>query len=911
MGYFDLHRHDEFSLFDGFDKPERLAKIAKDLGYDALGISNHGSVSGLVQHYFACKENEIKPVMGIETYFVPKWNEENKTRGYHLCLFIKNNKGYNNLNRMLYESEVSHKYYNAEVTFEQLEKYHEGLICSSACIGSFTSQLIVNDNVEKAEKALKKFIKIFGDDFYIEIQPYELSEKGLQEKVNVELIRLARKLNIKCVFTSDSHFGLKEDFDTYLKMHDIAGHLEMGKGYHERYMPTQDEVIKRFAKMHGGKSEYKVDNAKEFAKSCINNLDEIKNKIDDGIFDNFVMNLPTFNENKDSDETVKKLIIRGLKKKEIYNKQYVDRAKEELEVIKMHGFSDYFLMVRDYVRYARKIGINVGPGRGSVCNCLTAYALDITEVDSIKYGLDYRRFLRKDKKKMPDIDLDFGTSGRSKVIDYLIERYKGKSAQICSYGMYKVDNLINDLAKVCGLPTTGDIDNVVKNHNKTIIADIKKHINKFVEESEIDIDALMRSDDTKFYNKQYDDIIKHFSKLYKKIRFIGTHAAGVAITGGDIFDFTTLRYDKTQNKYYTVFDLNDMEKINVLKFDILGLRTMDMLGELEQLTDDVPVMSNIVDNKKLLRQFREGNTDGIFQFEKKTAKGILGLIETDCFEDIIAASSMNRPGPLSLKIPELYAHNKLDGFELNPIYGEYVRETYGTLIYQEQIQKLCVNIGNMEWSDADKVYKMSRGGTEKAVQQFNANYDKFWKVFYKGAKQHGLDKDEAFRLFDSFFNYTFNKGHSTGYSLISMKQMYYKVKYPTEFWFVTLKYANEHDYGNLSAQAVKNGCVILLPHVNGNAKHSIDKIDGDVCIREGTSTIKNVGLKAAEFIEQEKEENGPYKDYYDFMERIEPYKRVINKRVIDALDESGALEFSERKYYDRCSKYNIALYSRA
>lgn len=893
----DLHRHDECSSFDGFGKPEELAERAKELGYTSLGISNHGNTNSLVRHYYACKDAEIKPVMGCEGYFLPAYKPQ--TRGYHLCLFAKDNVGYGNLNTLQFEGEKQ-KYYNPIWTFELLEQYHEGLICTSACVAGYLAQCIKADKYEQAEKYLKKMVSIFGDDFYIEVQPYVISEEGLQEKVNRESIKLAKKLKIKCILTSDSHYGSKADFDTYIKMHEIAKHdiSHIESTYGERYMPSEKEIQKRFYKMH--KDDFGDKETKRMAIEMIENLEEIESKVDENILDNLEQKLPQFDENMDSRELLIAKIKSGLKERGKYTKQYIKRAKEELEVIKYHGFEDYFLMVADYTNWAKDNGIYVGPGRGSGCNCLVNYALKITEVDPILFDLDFSRFLRIDKKKMPDIDLDFETSRRPEVIEYLLKRYPNHAAQICSYGLYRVDNLINDLAKTCDLES-----------NKEEKAQIKKFINSHIHDGQIDKEAIETSAEARMWNSQYDNIIKHFLKLYNKIRFIGTHAAGVAITGGNILDYTAIRIDSKSGKYFTNYDLNDMEKIQVIKFDILGLTTMSSLGELRRLTGE-DFDEAWVEDERLIKAFGEGNCDGIFQFEQKSVQDMLRLLQCDCFEDVIAASAMNRPGPLSLRMPEIYAANKVDKDHIDKSlpYSKYLEKTYGCVVYQEQVQAIAVNIGGLEWPEADKILKMSRGGTEKAMRNFEENYDNFVKKFEQGAKRFGMTKEQAFEIFDKFFNYAFNKGHSTGYSLISVEEMHHKIYHPTEFWYVKMKYTgDEGKLHKFKENAIKDDAVIFLPHVNYSADFSLRKVEGDMVIQEGLSSIKGVGEKAAAYIEEERKKNGVFVSYDDFYDRCK--SRVVTSRVIAILKEQGALEFNKKKYVNRVVKYNSTIFAKS
>ena len=911
----DLHRHDEGSTFDGFGKPHELAKLAKELGHTALGISNHGNTTNLVQHYLACKDFGIKPVMGVEGYFLPVYKEQH--RGYHLCLFAQNHKGYHNINAIQFEGEKQ-KYYNPIWTFEILEKYNEGVICTSACVAGYLAQCIKENKIKLAEKFVKRMVEIFGDNFYIEIQPYKISEPGLQEEINVKAIQIADRLGVKCILTSDSHRGEKDDMSTYLKMHEIAKHdLEhISQTYSERYMPSDDELLERFIKMH--KKDF-GSNVKKIGMKMIKNLKEIEDKVEEDIFKDLKQLLPKFS--KDSDKLIKKKIKEGLEKRGKWTHKhpdtgldYIARVQEEYEVIKSLGFQDYFLIVADYVNWAKKNGIHVGPGRGSACNCEIAYALEITEVDSLLFGLDFRRFLREDKKKMPDIDIDFETSRRYEVIRYVIDKYPGKTARIVNYGLYKVDNLINDLAKVCGLPTDKEIDPNDVVENKKEIAKIKSLCNKYIDEDgKLYKEDLLKDSEAKMYNKEYDNIVLHFTKLYKKLRFIGTHAAGVAVTDGNILDYTSLRIDKNTGDIYTSYDLNDMENIHVIKFDMLGLGTMEEIGELRETTGVTVVYDDVVKDKKIMKKFNEGETAGIFQFDKRAVRDILVKINCDCFDDVIAANAMNRPGPLSLKMPEAYAENKMNIEEAKTsLYYDYTKESYGTVIYQEQIQQICVYIGGMTWGDADKVMKMIGGQSqsEDAKAEFERNKKELHDKFVKGAMKNGFTKQQAQEMFNVMLVYSFNKGHSCGYSLISVEEMYYKVYHPTHFWFAKIKYApTEDDYDKFCSYATKDGSVVFLPHINySDVKMKMRKVEGEMCLQRGLSEIKGVGEKAAVEIVAERINNGIFTSFDDFYDRCK--SRVVNERVIRIIREFGASEFNKKTYISRVTKYNSALLSR-
>lgn len=903
--FFDLHRHTEYSLFDGFGKSINLAKHAKGLGYRALGISDHGTISGLIKHYQACNEVGIKPVMGCEIYFQPKFNKKNPQRkSYHLNLFVKNLQGYKNLCHIMTEANTKQFYYKPIVDFKLLEKYSDGLICTTACIASATSQAILNGHRSTAERLLDKFKEIFKDDLYVEIQPYKIDAQGTQQRTDYELMGMARRKHIKCILTSDSHFGSKEDFDTYCKMHEIGKTtLDVKRTYSERYMPTEYEITERFANIYKKKFKRPMELAERFA----DNMKEIYNKVDDNILDGLELELPKISD--DGAKQLETLTKQGLKNRNKWNKEYWKRCKEELEVINYHGFADYFLIVRDYITWAKENGIETGKGRGSVCNCLVAYAVGITEVDSIKYNLDFSRFMRKEKKALPDIDLDFERDRRQEVIDYVINKYPNKAIQICSYGMYGVDNLVNDLARVCNLKTTKDVDWFEADENKKVIAEIKSYIKGFIVDDELNMSNLLNGYRTEEFNEKYDNIIKHFSKLYGKIKYLGKHAAGVAVVGTDISDYTCIiMRDRKTGALSSCFDKDDLEHINCVKFDMLGLKTMSEMRELREKTGHT-ITEEDEESKEVIEGFREGRTDGIFQMEKSAPKKILDMIQCDCVNDIIAVNALNRPAPLQLHMHETYAHNKLsDKVDKNTPYYKYTQETYGTMLYQEQTVEVAQKVGHLTPQQSFDMLKIMKKAENLTKPEYIPIIEKMKKDFFRGCKKEGLTKEQTNSIWASMLIYGFNKGHSTGYALISIDQMFYKVHYPTQFWYVKMKYAdNDADIFKYSQFAVKDGAVVMLPHVNYSAKTSLRKMDGEDVIQQGLSIIKGIGEKAAETIEEERRK-GVFKSYDDFYDRCKG--RSVTKGVIKTLKEQGALEFNKNKYMSRVVKYNSTLMAR-
>lgn len=505
-----------------------------------------------------------------------------------------------------------------------------------------------------------------------------------------------------------------------------------------------------------------------------------------------------------------------------------------------------------------------------------------------------------------DIDVDFETERRQEVIDYVIKKHKGKAVQICSYGEYNIDNLVNDLSGVCGLPMSGkDLDEFDKDHNKKIVAEIKAFIHGYEIEGELDMQAL--KDDAAYYeyNDLYDNIMKHFSKLYGKIRYLGKHAAGVAVVGTDISNYTCI-IRRGKDAYSSCYDLNDLEHINCIKFDMLGLKTLSEIKELREytghrITDEDREEQDIYDN------FRAGNTDGIFQMEKSAPKKILDMIQCDCMNDVIAVNALNRPAPLQLKMHETYAYNKLSGkADKNTPYYKYTQETYGTILYQEQTVEVAQKVGHLTAPQSFDLLKIMKKAENLTKPEYIPIIEQMKKDFYKGCRSEGLTRKQTDSLWGSMLIYGFNKGHSTGYSLISVDQMWYKIHFPTEFWYVKMKYAlNEVNNFKYAECAVKDGVVVMLPHVNQTARTSLRNYDGEMVIQQGMSIIKGIGDKAATEIELERKKNGKFLDYDDFYDRCKG--RAVTSRVINILEEQGALEFNEKRYISRVVKYNSTM----
>ena len=495
------------------------------------------------------------------------------------------------------------------------------------------------------------------------------------------------------------------------------------------------------------------------------------------------------------------------------------------------------------------------------------------------------------------------------MIDYVINKYKGKAIQICSYGMYGIDNLVNDLAGVCGLKTTKEVDEYEAQDNKRTISELKSYIRSFVIDDELNIQALLDGYRTDEYNENYDNIIKHFSKLYNKIKYLGKHAAGVAVVGTDISDYTcVITRDRKTGALSSCYDKDDLEHINCVKFDMLGLKTMSEMRELKEHTGHIITESD-EESDEVLEAFREGKTDGIFQMEKSAPRKILSMIKCDCVNDVIAVNALNRPAPLQLHMHETYAHNKLSGnVDTTTPYYRYTKETYGTMLYQEQTVEVAQKVGHLTAQQSFDMLKIMKKAENLTKPEYVPIIEQMKKDFYNGCKSEGLTKEQTDAIWASMLIYGFNKGHSTGYALISIDQMWYKLHYPTEFWYVKMRYANnDSDLFKYSECAVKDGAVVMLPHVNYTAKTSMRKIDEENVIQQGLSIIKGVGEKAAEYIMEERKK-GVFTSYDNFYDRCK--SRSVTTRVIGILKEQGALEFDKKRYMSRVVKYNSSLMAR-
>jgi DNA polymerase-3 subunit alpha len=875
--FVSLHRHDHFSLYDGFGTAKQAAAYAAELGQPALALTNHGNINGLVEHYDACREVGVKPILGCEIYFQPSFRPGAPT--FHLTLLCMNNVGYVNLCKMLTEANATQFHRNPIITYKMLRKYNAGLILLTGCLGSITSQAILQSKPDALHGSMRFYKKVFGDRFYLELQA---SDQDDQRIVNRALLEYARMFDLadRTVLTNDAHYIRKLDYPQYQTMWRMNDR-EMGVDYSGLHMLSGKEVLGKYLGLMGRNKGNSLNGS--FGAEMIARTVEIADRCNvDLTFDEMT---PDLGFDEDSNVVLRKMAIAGLKREKRTTSNHKKRLARELKVISKLGFADYFVMCADMVQFARSKNIGVGYGRGSVCGSLVAFALGLSQVDPLEHDTLFERFLRTDKTAMPDVDLDFESARRDEVIQYVLQRYEGKAAPISTYGYYRGKNLANDLIKLFDPPETaaakfkaiasalGSVDHVTPEHFPLVV-------HKALED--------------------YPEIIPAFCSMHGQVRYIGRHAAGVAIAAGDITNYLVLQ--RVRGEMQTSFDLASLSSLGVLKFDILGLNTVDIIKSTEKLIPEVPNLSTAIKSNRVYAEFQRGNNAGVFQFERGSGVHTTQDVKPKNFSELVACNALNRPGPKSLGMIDAYVHARDGDYDSSTPYWKYTQDTHGVVVYQEQVMEICRGISRMTWPQIDKLlYQIGR----KKI------HPKTRKRFVLGAERYsGMSRDDALKLFDNMTQYLFNKGHSTGYSLLSAYCMWLKVHYPLEFWSSVLQHENNRaKRQGYRVDASRDGAVFMIPHVNHS--HEVDVLgtyDGDQAILEGLATIKGIGPKAARVIIDERIENGDYTSIEDFESRVPG--RVVNTKVRSLLLEYGALEFNEKRYVARCIQYNGVLIGR-
>lgn len=949
-----IHVHTQYSILDGASNIKKLLSRVKDLGMTSIAITDHGNMFGVKQFHETATKMGIKPILGCETYVARrsrhlKDNKELDARGWHLVLLAKNIEGYHNLIKMVSYSWLEGQYYTARIDKELLEKYNKGIICCSACLGGEVPQHIMSGDIEAAEASAQWFKNIFGDDYYLELQLHksgvEKQDKHLYENqllVNKELLRIGKKLGIKCISSNDIHFVNEED----AVAHDHLICLNTGKNLDDpdrmRYtgqeflksteqmlsmFPNNPELIantqeiadkiESYSLSHSAfmpdfplPDDFIVDNER-FKKVLCNSVNEFVKKSKDEVLTvqgekicSEIMSCPSqeelttllFSAHERYDKRFDMVERRAIARQYIYlehitfegaKMRYGDmdqstreRIEFELEVIEKMGFPGYFLIVWDFIAAGRRMGVSVGPGRGSAAGSVVAYCLKITSIDPIKYDLLFERFLNPERISMPDIDIDFDEDGRESVMKYVVNKYGAtRVAHIITFGTMGAKNAIRDVARVqqLPLPESNRLSKLVPEKPGT------KLIDAFKEVKELDLER--NSDDPKVRNT-----LKYAETLEGSVRQTGVHACGVIIAKDNLENFVPVSTAAGAELYVVQYDGHYVEDIGLLKMDFLGLKTLSIIKDAvrnvkESKGIDIDIDTVPLDDELTFELYSTGNTTGIFQFESPGMKKHLRALKPNKFEDLIAMNALYRPGPMDY-IPS-FINRKLGTepikYDIDDM-KEYLENTYGITVYQEQVMLLSQKLAGFTKGQADTLRK-AMGKKQRDV------LDKMKGTFIDGATSKGYDKDVCVKIWtdwEAFASYAFNKSHSTCYAYVSYQTAYIKAHYPSEFMAAVLS-RNFSDIKKISffMDECRNlGLPIKGPDVNkSRLEFSVDR-DGN--IRFGLSAIKGVGTSASEAIISEREKNGEYKDLYDFIERID--MRAVGKKTIENLVVAGAFE---------------------
>ena len=881
MAFTHLHVHTEYSLLDGSSKIKELTARAKELGMDSLAITDHGVMYGVIDFYRAAKEVGIKPILGCEVYVAPgsRFDRENtggEDRYYHLVLLAENDQGYKNLMKIVSKGFVEGFYYKPRVDYEVLETYHEGVIALSACLAGEVQKYLARGMYEEAMRSAQRYEGIFGkNNFFLELQDHGLPE---QKMVNQGLLRLSRDTGIELVATNDIHYTFAEDE----KAHDILLCIQTGK-------KVADEDRMRYA---GGqyycKSEEEMQALFPYAREALENTHKIAERCNVEI-EFGVTKLPKYEvpEGFDSWTYLNHLCREGFKTRYPKDDGTLSRRLDyELDVIRTMGYVDYFLIVWDFINYARSKDIMVGPGRGSAAGSIVSYTLGITNIDPVRYNLLFERFLNPERVSMPDIDVDFCYERRQEVIDYVVEKYgKDQVVQIVTFGTLAAKGVVRDVGRVLDLPYAM-CDSIAK----MIPNDLGMTLDKAI---------AANPDLRKLYNE--DAQVKYLIDMSKRLeglpRHTSMHAAGVVIGSRSIDEFVPLS-KAADGTITTQFTMTTIEELGLLKMDFLGLRTLTVIQNAVHLAEkDYGISIDIdhidFDDKRVLESIGTGRTEGVFQLESGGMKSFMKELKPENLEDIIAGISLYRPGPMDF-IPR-YLKGKNDKSSITyecPQLEPILSPTYGCIVYQEQEMQIVRDLAGYTMGRSDLVRRaMSKKKTavmEKERQNFVYGNE---AEGVKGCIANGIDEKTANHIYDEmidFAKYAFNKSHAAAYAVVSYQTAYLKYYYPKEFMAALMSSVMENvskfsEY-ILNCRRMMN-IAVLPPDINeGESGFSVS--GGG--IRYGLSAIKSVGKPVVDAILEERAKNGKFRTMEDFINRMT--QREVNRRTLENFIKSGALD---------------------
>ena len=881
MAFTHLHVHTEYSLLDGSSKIRELTARAKELGMDSMAITDHGVMYGVIDFYRAAREVGIKPILGCEVYVAPgsRFDRENgagEDRYYHLILLAENNTGYKNLMKIVSKGFVDGFYYKPRVDLDLLETYHEGIISLSACLAGEVQKYLARGMYEEAKRSALRYSEIFGKDhFYLELQDHGIPE---QKMVNQGLLRLSQETGLELVATNDVHYTFAED----AKAHDILLCIQTGKKV------TDEDRMRYEGGQYYCKSEEEMRKLFPYAQEAIDNTHKIAERCNVEI-EFGVTKLPKYEvpEGFDSWTYLNHLCREGFKTRYPDDDGTLSRRLDyELGVIKTMGYVDYFLIVWDFINYARSQNIMVGPGRGSAAGSIVSYTLGITNIDPVRYNLLFERFLNPERVSMPDIDVDFCYERRQEVIDYVVRKYgKDQVVQIVTFGTLAAKGVVRDVGRVLDLPYAM-CDSIAK----MIPNDLGMTLDK----------ALTANPDLKkLYNE--DEQVKYLIDMSKRLeglpRHTSMHAAGVVIGSRSIDEFVPLSR-AADGTITTQFTMTTIEELGLLKMDFLGLRTLTVIQNAVRLAEKdygIKLDMDHIDynDKKVLESIGTGRTEGVFQLESGGMKGFMKELKPENLEDIIAGISLYRPGPMDF-IPR-YLKGKNDKTSITyecPQLEPILSPTYGCIVYQEQVRQIVRDLAGYTMGRSDLVRRaMSKKKTavmEKERQNFVYGNE---AEGVKGCIANGIDEKTANHIYDEmidFAKYAFNKSHAAAYAVVSYQTAYLKYYYPKEFMAALMSSVmdNVSKFSEYILTCRRMMDIAILPP-DINEGESGFSVSGDG-IRYGLSAIKSVGRPVVDAILEERKKNGIFSSMEDFINRMT--NKEVNRRTIENFIKSGAMD---------------------
>jgi DNA polymerase III subunit alpha len=877
--FIHLHNHSHYSLLDGAATVDGLIKKAVSNEMDAFALTDHGNLYGVLDFYKVARANKVKPIIGCEVYvsngpMLDKKRTPGKRNYFHLVLLAKNKEGYHNLLRLVSTGYVDGYYYRPRVDFKQICKYRKGLVATTACLAGEINQLLLAEKWDEARKSALEYREIFGDDFYLEIQKHNIPEEDICRS---RMKELSDSLAIPLVVTNDIHYLEKEHVyahDMYISVRDQKQHdpRNMRYGTDQLYFKSSEEMFNDFAEF-----EDACRITREIADKCNVELNFDKRHLP-------AFPIPKTSKSKTIDDYLSEVCHVGLLERYGENPpvEYLERLDFELNVIREMGFPGYFLIVKDFIDYARNNDIRVGPGRGSAAGSMVAYVTRITNIDPMKYDLLFERFLNPERVSMPDIDIDFEDRHRSDVIEYVRQKYGEKNvAQIITFGRMKSKAVIKDVGRVLGM-SFAETDRFTK-----LIPDkmalSKKILLPKVRSTVPELDDLIGTDE------RYEEMWKNAEILEGLNRATGVHAAGVVITPGSLEEFVPLQRAGGQNGDITTqWDGNWIDDVGLLKMDFLGLRALTVIKDTQRQLANRDVVFDIEtipeDDKATFELFSRGDTVGIFQFESAGMREYLIKLQPERLDDLIAMNALYRPGPMQ-NIPSYIArrHGREDVSYLHPRLEKNLKVTYGIIVYQEQVMQIAQAVGGFSLGMADEMRRAM--GKKKRDIMDNMKVD-----FIRGAAERDIPEklaDEVWALLDKFAEYGFNKSHSAAYAWLAYQTAYLKTNYTPEFLaaVMTDEMQDTKKMVVFIEECSKYDIKVYPPDVNQGRRDFV-VVDGE--IHFGLGAIKNVGQMAINSIVEEREKDGKFKNIFDFVTRVDVTK--VNRKVMESLIQAGAFD---------------------